>query len=124
MEIANDDLTDGILPTQYNDLIRRRSLDSEGDYRLLWAVLEDAIRTYLTNRARSNLAQRRRFEEVHNWFEPGQAGRRGLFDFLTICDILEIDSGRLLKRLKSSTERFPLRRCRFPQQHGARILAA
>ena len=39
-ESAPEDLNDSILPSQYNDLTRRRSPVAEGKYRLLWAVLE------------------------------------------------------------------------------------
>ncbi|HUA33552.1 MAG TPA: hypothetical protein VMA09_08095 [Candidatus Binataceae bacterium] len=101
IELATEDLTDGILPSQYNDLVRRLSPIAEGEYRLLWAILEDAIRTYLANRSCSNAAERRKFEDVRDWFEPAQAEARALFDFQNVCDLLGIDSRRLLKGLKA-----------------------
>jgi hypothetical protein len=100
IEFAPEDLSGSILPFQYNDLIRHRSSVSDGEYRLLWAVQEDAIRTYVANRTCSNPIQRQRFEEVRSWFESPQDTARGLFGLQSICDLLELDSGRLLKGLK------------------------
>jgi hypothetical protein len=37
-----------LLPSQYNDFIRRRSYAVDGEHRLMWAVLEDAIESYMT----------------------------------------------------------------------------
>lgn len=124
IELPNEDLTDAILPGQYNDLVRRRSSVPEGEYRLLWAVLEDAIRTYVANRSCSNLAQRRKFEEVRDWFEPGHNEPRALFDFQNVCDLLGIDSGRLLKGLKGLDRSLSLKRYRVLPVAGAQKLAA
>jgi hypothetical protein len=125
IEYTPEDLSGSALPSQYNDLIRRRSSVSDGEYRLLWAVLEDAIRTYLANRACSNPIQRKKFEEVRRWFEPASDSARGLFGYQTICDLLEIDPGRLLKGLKClDTREFPPRRHRLPRNAGARRMAA
>src|ERR1700685_262337 len=54
----------GILPIQYSES-RRRKLPAEGERKLLFAVLEDAIRTYLRHRDR---AEARSNEE---WLEGG-----------------------------------------------------
>ncbi len=97
---------------------------TEGEYRLLWRVLEDAIRSYLANRACSNPAQRKRFEEVRRWFEPADEPR-SLFAFATVCDLLAIDPGWLLKGLKSLDAReFPRRRQRVLRNARPRSLAA
>jgi hypothetical protein len=85
---------------QYDDSVRRRT-SIPGEYRLLQAVLEDGIRTYAANRSCSNVAQRRTFEEVRDWFEPKYTEAGALFDFQNVCDLLRIDSDRLLKALKS-----------------------
>ena len=125
IEIAPEDLYESVVPSQYNDLIRHRSPAAEGEYRLLWAVLEDAIRTYLANRPCSNPIQQERFEHVRRWFEAAQESGGGLFGFQTICDLLEIDSGRLLARLKSvGPHAFPVRRHRLVRTVGIRNLAA
>ena len=60
VQFTREDLGDSILPSQYNDLLRRRSTLADGEYGLLWALLEDAIRSYLAKRARSNPTQRKR----------------------------------------------------------------
>jgi hypothetical protein len=124
IEFASEDLSGSILPSQYNDLLRRRSTVADGEYRLLWSVLEDAIKSYLANRGCSNPAQRKSFEEVRSWFEPANEPR-GLFAFETVCDLLGIDSGRLLKGLKSlDVHQFLSRHRRLVRNAGPRSVAA
>jgi hypothetical protein len=101
VEFTPEDLGACVLRSQYNDLIRRRSLGFNGERRLQWAVLKSAIRDYLTNRRCSNSAQRKRFEEVRSWFESGTAEAQGLFGFRTLCEVLGIDSHLLLNTLRS-----------------------
>jgi hypothetical protein len=98
-DLTPEDFNDLVLGSRYTGLIRRRSFVIDGEYRLLWAVLESAIKTYLANRTCSNSIQQRNFEEVRSWFENTAIEPRGLFHFRTLCDLLEIDSGRLLKGL-------------------------
>ena len=78
---AHDDLPNifagvGILPVQYGES-RRRKLPAEGERKLLFAVLEDAIRTYLRHRdsedaARNNEEFRRgrRMAELRRRIRP------------------------------------------------------
>lgn len=94
---AKDDFSDAVLPSQFNDLIRRRSAAPHGECRLLWAVLEDAIRTYLVNVKCATARQRRVFEEVRAWFFPPADSFQGLFSFRGICDALAIDSEDLVR---------------------------
>jgi|SRR5215472_8729533 len=96
-----DHSTGSILPSQYNDLVRRRSPGFEGERRLLWAVLEDAIDTYLANMRCATAKQRDEFEEVCGWFRPPEDQRGRLFSFETICDLLEIDARLLLKDIEA-----------------------
>jgi len=105
VEFKLEDLGGSVLPSQSGDLTRRHVSVVEGERRLLLAVLEDAIRTYLTARAPSNPVQQAKFREVCSWFESAQDGRAGLFSFRTICELLGIDSGRLLKGLRSKRAR-------------------
>ena len=63
-ECTPGDYTELVVPSQYNDLARRHSPLNQGEYRLLWAVLEQAIRAYRANRRCSNPIQRQTFEEV------------------------------------------------------------
>ena len=124
-ELKLEDLGGSVLPSQYNDLTRRRLSAVEGEYRLLRAVLDDAIRTYLTTRASSNPIQRRKFNEVRAWFESRKDGRAGLFGFRTICEMLDIDSERLLKGLRSKGPRVvPVRVQRPARSAQVRNLAA
>jgi hypothetical protein len=129
MSMAVDSIVEGfsdsILPLQYNDLIRRPSPILDGEYRLMWAVLEDAIRTYLTSRKRSTREQKQAFDEVRRWFQRSQPEARGLFDFQTICEILGIDSACLLQTLESAAQReFTPRLRRIHYRRANRKLAA
>ena len=126
-ELSFEALNDPVLlPSQYNDLIRRRSPVFDGEHRLLWAVLEDAIRTYAANVDCSTQSQRAAFEEVRGWFQSGKGRPQGLFAFQTICDLLGIDSGQMLKGLDSiRVSRRSIRRHRTDAQTGRfRRLAA
>jgi hypothetical protein len=95
------DDSDLLLPSQYNDLIRRRLLGLDGEYRLLWAVLESAIESYLANETCATPKQHAAFDEIYGWFRTSPDKGRGLFAFATICDLLGIDSGVLLKGIES-----------------------
>ncbi len=107
----NDELSYAVLPSQYNDLIRRRKSGFDGEYRLMWAVLEDAIRAYLVNAKCSTQKQRAAFDEVCGWFFPVSTAAQGLFGFNTICDTLGIDSRQLLQGLtKLRVKDLPMRR--------------
>jgi hypothetical protein len=109
MNQATDSLIDYssglILPLQYNDLARRRSSGFEGERRLLWAVLEDAIDTYLANMGCATAKQRNEFDEICGWFYAPKDQPAGLFSFESICDLLEIDAPSLLKGIESIRER-------------------
>ena len=75
--VAHDDLPNifagvGILPVQFGES-RRRKLPSEGERKLLFAVLEDAIRCYLRHRdgdaaARTN----EEFVEAAEWLSSDE----------------------------------------------------
>jgi hypothetical protein len=95
IESPGEDISDALLPSQYHDLIRHQSSVINAEYRLLWAILADAIRIYL-NPSRSG-----DFEEVRNWFESRQTKPGSLFAFEIVCDYLGIDARRLLNHLKS-----------------------
>jgi hypothetical protein len=100
-----DHSTGPILPSQYNDLVRRRSPGFEGERRLLWAVLQNAIDIYRANMRCATGKQRDEFEEVCGWFRSPEDQRGRLFSFETICDLLEIDARLLLKGLESIRKR-------------------
>jgi hypothetical protein len=95
------DFNDFLLPSQYNDLIRRRSPVLNGEYRLLWAVLEEALRSYLANMACSTRDQRIEFKELRSWFYPAKDEPQDLFAFTSICEIVGIDPDLLRRGLES-----------------------
>lgn len=109
--ISFEVFSDGVLlPSQYNDLARSGRSISAGEYRLLWAVLEDAISTYLANRDCSTRNQRREFEEVCNWLHATQNPLQGLFTFASICEVFDLDADLLLRALESlPSDGWPIR---------------
>jgi hypothetical protein len=83
----------GILPTQYGAMCRRK-LPSQGERKLLFAVLEDAVRCYLKNR--DGDAARRKdpdFIEASKWLSSDE--EIGPFSFVRVCDALGINADRL-----------------------------
>jgi hypothetical protein len=64
------------------------------------AVLEDAIRAYITNLTRKTRRQRNRFEEVNAWIEARDD--KGPFSFATICETFDINPDQLRQRLKEA----------------------
>lgn len=115
-----------ILPAQYfgNAKGRKRF---EGEYRLLLAVLDQAVRSYLASMRGRTAQQRLEFEELRRWFyAPRSTARQGLFAFESICDQLEIDACMLRRRLGSisirdlPTRRQPRPHSLAPRQYRAR----
>ena len=92
---------DYLLLIEYNDWIRRPARSLSAERRLLCAVLEDAIRTYLANIAPSSRKQRDAFHEVSRWFLRSAPGGQSLFAFQTICDLREINSEEIRAGLPS-----------------------
>jgi hypothetical protein len=111
VSVTRDDFSDAVLPSQFTDLIWRRSSAPQGESRLLWAALEDAIRTYLVNVKCATQKQHRAFEEVRTWFFPPKGAFHGLFSFQGICGALDIDAKHLLRGLaKLHVSDLPMRR--------------
>jgi len=111
-DLATEDLSGCILPSQFADLNRRRPA-MEGEYRLLFAVLEDAVGRYLTNMKCETEAQRKIFKETARWFRKGSNASRDLFAFESVCAFLGIDPDRLRKGLALMQPReTPLRKQR------------
>ena len=72
--------------------------------RLLWAVLQDAMETYMKNASAANRRGRRLFAEVEQWI--GEEDPTRLCSFVSICHVLELDPGYLragLQRWRSAT---------------------
>lgn len=87
-----------ILPSQYYWLLRHRS-GLEGERKLMFAVLEDAVRCYLKN---MDTQSRRRnlFFEVRDWMEADD--NDGPFAFELLCHEFGMESSRLRKALETS----------------------
>lgn len=102
-----------LLPSQYFAHVERRKRVN-GEYRLLLAVLEDAIRSYLINISARNGEQRVRLAELRLWFYArGGPGKQGLFAFESICELLGIEADLVRKRLGGINIRdLATRRCR------------
>lgn len=90
---------DGDVGVRYESVYRRAE-PASGERRLLLAVLEDGIRTFLKHaRATRGRAFNLRREALHWLMVRGQAD---VFAFESICESLGIDAGRL--RLRVLTE--------------------
>jgi hypothetical protein len=87
-----------IAPNQFYDLFRR-DVYLNGETRLAFAVLEDAVRTYLRQRDSHRPADRVEFNEVARWFEA----RTGAVPFSCeyVCEVLRIDPVSLRNRLQT-----------------------
>ena len=88
---------DFLVPVQFFDLTRRRSM-LDGETRLLFAVLEDAVRCYVKTLNSPRRCDREQFEEVQHWFNS-EAGCRSPFSFEYVCDVLTIEPETLRRRL-------------------------
>jgi hypothetical protein len=92
----------GILPAQYGEM-RRKKLPSEGERKLLFAVLEDAIRCYLKHRdAGERALGNPEFVEAAEWLSSDDDGP---FAFVNICEALGIDADRLRSGISNHTRR-------------------
>lgn len=97
--LSPEDPPGSLLPSQYFEHVRRRKL-LNGEYRLLLAVLEDAIRSYLSNLGARRGEERAILAEVRVWFfARGNSGKQGLFAFESICELLGIEPDIVRKRL-------------------------
>src|SRR6202795_3232243 len=88
---------DFLVPVQFFDLTRRRSM-LDGETRLLFAVLEDAVRCYVKTLNSPRRCDREQFDEVQRWFHA-EAGIHSPFSFEYVCDVLGIEPASLRSRL-------------------------
>ena len=87
-----------ILPVQYYDQIRRpRVLD--GEHKLMFAVLEDAINEYLQSGDPRNFQELMQRRELEKWFAAED--QSGIFTFESLCETFGMDSRALWKSLQS-----------------------
>ena len=91
----------GILPTQYGS-INRKKQPAEGERKLLFAVLEDAIRCYLKNRDRG-YHNDEEFLEAAEWLSSDE--ECGPFSYIRVCEGLGINPDRLRIGINNHTGR-------------------
>jgi hypothetical protein len=87
---------DTMLASQYFDRVRRRK-DLTGEQRLMCAIIEDAVETYLKHATASRRDLRERVAEVEHWI--ASTDRSWLYAFETICDYLGLDASYLRRGL-------------------------
>jgi hypothetical protein len=83
---------DAVLPGQYYDILGRRRWQ-DGEYRLAFAVLADAVACYYKYRQARSRKGRLLFEEVRLWMHSHN--HNGVFAFRNLCEILGIDPDAL-----------------------------
>jgi hypothetical protein len=86
-----------VVPVQFYDLIRRSAF-LDGETRLVFAVLEDAIRTYLRQRESQRRSGRIEFAEVALWFEAKAGTTPFSFDY--VCEVLELEPESFRRQLR------------------------
>jgi hypothetical protein len=89
---------DTVLPVQYYDIVGRRRWQ-DGEYRLAFAVLADAVACYYKYRGARSRRGRLLFEEVRLWMHSHS--RNGIFAFRNLCEMLGVDPDALSKALES-----------------------
>ncbi|TMB41235.1 MAG: hypothetical protein E6J55_19425 [Deltaproteobacteria bacterium] len=89
---------DGDVCVRY-EAVYRRAEPACGERRLLLAVLEDGIRTFLKNAHATHGRAGNLKREALTWLSSDQ--RDDVFDFENICEMLGIDAGRLRARVLS-----------------------
>ena len=83
-----------LLPVQYFD---RQAARLRPEMRLMLAVLEDAVATFMRYRHARVARQRRAFREVGEWIDSDDAVSP--FAFVRICDAVGLDVGYLRRGL-------------------------
>jgi hypothetical protein len=99
--------SDAIVASQFYDT-RRRSVCSDGEHRLMLAVLTTAISDYLRARGCHG---RGRSDEVGAWIN-NKSPACGVFAYEEICESLGIDPDRLREQLRSLESRSVVLRLR------------
>jgi hypothetical protein len=87
-----------IIPVQYSDPVAVR-IQSSGEYRLLWAILEDAIDCYFRYADQPSITAQEQFREAKEWIESEE--EEWLCSFNSICRHFQIDPGYLRRGLRA-----------------------
>ncbi|HVO27943.1 MAG TPA: hypothetical protein VMW56_30405 [Candidatus Margulisiibacteriota bacterium] len=95
-------LPDALLPAQFFDTVRSPS--KKGEFQLLMAVLQDAIKCFQTYALAGDRHGRRLFREAETWI-MGDAEKEWSSDatvflsFEYVCDVLSLDSSAVRSTL-------------------------
>jgi hypothetical protein len=92
---------DTVLPVQYYDIMGR-SRWQDGEYRLAFAVLADAVAGYYKYRGARGRKGRMLFEEIRLWMKS--RNRNGIFAYRVLCEVLGIDPDALLNALEQQRD--------------------
>jgi len=86
-----------LIPVQYSDPVAVR-IQSSGEYRLLWAILEDSIDCYFRYADLPSITAQEQFREAEAWIESSE--EEWLCSFNSICRHFQIDPGYLRRGLR------------------------
>ena len=110
---------DTLLPVQYYDRVASGSTTT-GEFRLFFAILEDALRCYVRAKNCRIGAKRAEFVDARKWFFARSTA--GVFSFESICAFLEIDANWLRQRLESlAPEDLPMKQFHTRRRRLARL---
>lgn len=87
-DAANVFEPDVLLPVQHARRTGARR-DQKGEYRLMMAILEDAVDVYLKHAGAKQGVKRALFDEAEQWIDA--ADTTWIFSFESICHVFDID---------------------------------
>lgn len=90
---------DTMAPSQYFDRLRGGLEAQSGERRLMIAILEDAILTYLKFAGDARKAQQDQFRDAETWVETDD--RSWIFSFASICEHLGLEPSQLRRGLRA-----------------------
>jgi hypothetical protein len=93
---------DVLLPSQFFAAMRKR-VPKEAEYRLVLAVLQDAIECYQKHLAAEDPKARELFEDAESWIASDD--RSWPYSFVNICDLLNISPAYVREGLRAWEER-------------------
>jgi hypothetical protein len=93
---------DTLLASQYFDRVRRRA-GVAGERRLMVAVLEDAVTTYMKHAGATDPQRAELFTEAEAWIESDDAV--SFYSFENVCAVLDLDPEYLRRGLRASKRR-------------------
>jgi len=109
---------DTILPVQYYERMGGGHTPS-GEFKLFFAILEDALRCYVRAKNCRSGTKRAEFVDARKWFRT--RGTPHVFSFESVCMCLGLDADWLRARLESlAPADLPMKQFRTRRSHRAR----